>query len=311
MSIALALVGHTGFVGSNIAACHGFDGLYNSQNIKKAYGTCPDLLIYAGVPAAKFLADKDPDGDMAVCQNAFENIKKIAPKKLVLISTVDIYQNPNGADENTPADAQNPSAYGRNRAALEKLVRAEYNDALIIRLPALFGTGLKKNFIYDFLHPAPSMLTQQKYDELSAKSELISQCYAAAQNGFYKLENESVELVEYFQQSDFNSLCFTDSRAEYQLYDVSCLWRDISVALAANLTLLNITAEPLCAAAIYDALTYGGKFENILQKVPAKYDMKSKYAPLYGGENGYIYSADETLEALKAFVNAARREDVK
>ncbi|MEG2500937.1 MAG: NAD(P)-dependent oxidoreductase, partial [Oscillospiraceae bacterium] len=33
-----ALVGYTGFVGSNIAAAHPFDGLYNSKNIKEAFG---------------------------------------------------------------------------------------------------------------------------------------------------------------------------------------------------------------------------------------------------------------------------------
>ena len=33
-------------------------------------------------------------------KNAVENIRKIAPKKLVLISTVDVYKAPNGKDTN-------------------------------------------------------------------------------------------------------------------------------------------------------------------------------------------------------------------
>lgn len=41
-----ALVGYTGFVGSNIYAAGSFDGAYNSKNIEEAYGTNPDLLIY-------------------------------------------------------------------------------------------------------------------------------------------------------------------------------------------------------------------------------------------------------------------------
>ena len=46
-----ALVGYTGFVGSNIYAAGSFDGAYNSKNIEEAYGTNPDLLIYAGLRA--------------------------------------------------------------------------------------------------------------------------------------------------------------------------------------------------------------------------------------------------------------------
>ena len=43
----VALVGYTGFVGSNIYAAAGerIDAVYNSKNIEKAFGTNPDLLI--------------------------------------------------------------------------------------------------------------------------------------------------------------------------------------------------------------------------------------------------------------------------
>ena len=46
----IALVGYTGFVGSNICAVAGkeIEAVYNSKNIEEAFGTCPDLLIYAG-----------------------------------------------------------------------------------------------------------------------------------------------------------------------------------------------------------------------------------------------------------------------
>ena len=50
------LVGYTGFVGSNIydAAKDQMDAVYNSKNIEQAYGTNPDLLIYAGLRAEKY-----------------------------------------------------------------------------------------------------------------------------------------------------------------------------------------------------------------------------------------------------------------
>ena len=47
----IALVGYTGFVGSNIYAAgkDAIDCVYNSKNVQEAYGTAPDLLIYAGM----------------------------------------------------------------------------------------------------------------------------------------------------------------------------------------------------------------------------------------------------------------------
>ena len=108
-----ALVGYTGFVGSNLAAHGNFDGLYNSKNVKEAYGTNPDILYYSGVPAAKFIANKFPEMDMAIMRGAVENIRKINPKKLVLISTVDVYKEPNGKDEDSIMDTDGLEAYGK------------------------------------------------------------------------------------------------------------------------------------------------------------------------------------------------------
>ncbi len=81
-----ALVGYTGFVGSNIYAATDFDAVYNSKNIEEAFGTNPDLLVYAGLRAEKYLANNAPEQDMALIVQAEENITKINPKKLVLIS---------------------------------------------------------------------------------------------------------------------------------------------------------------------------------------------------------------------------------
>ena len=76
----IALVGYTGFVGSNICASGTFDGLYNSKNIEDAYGTEPDLLIYAGLRAEKYLANNAPEKDMELIRQAEDNILKINPK---------------------------------------------------------------------------------------------------------------------------------------------------------------------------------------------------------------------------------------
>ena len=143
------LVGYTGFVGSNILKKTKFDMLFNSKNIEEAFGTNPDLLIYSGISAEKFLANKEPEKDYLNVLNAIENIKKINPKKLVLISTIDIYKKPINVDEETIIDTENLQPYGLNRYKLEQWVEENVKDYLIIRLPGLFGKNIKKNFIYD------------------------------------------------------------------------------------------------------------------------------------------------------------------
>ncbi|HWE25862.1 MAG TPA: pyridine nucleotide transhydrogenase, partial [Myxococcales bacterium] len=65
------------------------------------------------------------------------------------VSTVDVFDHPAGVDESAPADARQP--YGTHRRLLEALCAHEFST-LILRLPALFGPGLKKNALFDLMH---------------------------------------------------------------------------------------------------------------------------------------------------------------
>lgn len=306
-----ALVGCTGFVGGNIAARHPFDGLYHSTDVEQAFGTKPELLVYAGLPAAKYLANTDPAADLAAVEQAMRQIRRIAPERLALISTVDVYPAPDGVDEDTPADTSNPAAYGRNRALLEQWVREECPDALIVRLPGLFGPGLKKNFLYDMLTVTPAMLRADRYEQLAAGSELVRGAYEPGRAGFFALRrlepDKARALRAWFAAQPFNALSFTDSRAVYQFYDLTNLWRDLCVALTAGLRLLNIATQPVSAGELYAFLTHGAAFDNVLPGAPARYDMRSRHDALYGGEGGYLYSKSQVLEAAAAFMGAARR----
>ena len=241
---------------------------------------------------------------------AFENICSIAPKQLVLISTVDVYACPQAVDENTPADVEALGAYGRNRARLEQLVREAFPDSLIVRLPALLGKGLKKNFLYDFLHPAPSLLPEDKMEQLG-REPLVAHSYQKAQDGFFRFAPQNEEdckaVQEWFASNSFNALKFTDSRSMYQFYDLSWLWKDITIALAHKLHLVNLTAQPLLVSDIYKQLTGGKTFENALSAKPAHYDMRSIHASLFGGENGYCYSKTDSMNAIRSFVTAFRK----
>ena len=218
-----ALVGYTGFVGSNLAASGEFEGLYNSKNVQEAYGTCPDILYYSGVPAAKFIANKFPQQDMEIMEAAVENIRKINPKKLVLISTVDVYKEPNGRDEDSPMETDGLAAYGANRLWLESKVREMYPDCLIVRLPGLYGKNIKKNFIYDYINYIPALLNEGKMAELSAKEPQLKEFYSLREDGFWavKTDIDRPALKALFKKVGFSALNFTDSRGQFQYYNLN------------------------------------------------------------------------------------------
>lgn len=303
------LVGYTGFVGSNLAASFTFDKVFNSKNIEEAYYLNPELLVYAGLRAEKYLANTAPEADMEKIYAAEENIRKINPKKLVLISTVDVLKNPHGCDEGTEIETENLHAYGLNRYRLEVWVRENYPDALIIRLPALFGINLKKNFLYDFINVIPSMLRENKLRELSESDADLLNFYQPAQSGFYKCraisDSEKNILKEKFKRLGFTALNFTDSRNVYQFYPLRRLWSDISVLLDAGVCLFHPATEPISAAEIYNALT-GEPFENILGGEPVYYDFRTKYAHLFGGGCGYISSKSEIISEICEYVGKCK-----
>lgn len=298
-----SLVGYTGFVGSNLNASAVFDGQYNSKNISDAFGTNPDVLYYAGVPAAKFIANKFPDEDLQIILNAFENIKKINPKKLVLISTVDVYKKPNGKDEDSFMDSEDFEAYGKNRLYLEKLVEENISDYHIVRLPGLYGKNIKKNFIYDFINYIPSLLADKKMEELSIKNSSLKEYYTDRKDGFWAVKENinRKNLKEIFKSLNFSALNFTDSRGVFQYYNLKYLYNNIQTVIENDIKIMNIATEPIQIGNLYEVLT-GEKFENFITENPPYYDFKTKYADVFGGKNGYIQSSNFIYEDIKKFV---------
>ena len=54
-------------------------------------------------------------------------------------------------DEDTSINAEILHFYSKHRLELETIIQNQF-DALVVRLPSLFGKGMKKNIIYDFLY---------------------------------------------------------------------------------------------------------------------------------------------------------------
>lgn len=252
-----ALIGYTGFVGANLAAQAGFTDRYNSKNIQDIDGKSYDLVICAGARAEKWRINQEPDKDLAEVNGLIDHLRNVTAKKFVLISTTDVYKNPAGVDEDTPVETGGLHAYGINRYHLEQFCRQHF-DALIIRLPGLFGPGLKKNVIYDLMH------------------------------------NNNVERIHH--------------AGSFQYYNLEHLWADIQTALDNNLELVNFATEPVRTDEIA-SYCFGIKdFANAPKGVKAgSYDMRTKFAAVYGGEGGYLYSKQQQLDDIKALAEREKQ----
>jgi len=147
-----ALIGYTGFVGGNIYNQLEFDDIYNSKNIEEIKGKKYDLVISAGLSAVKWLANQKPKEDWQNIEKLLNLLITAKIKYLVWISTIDVYPNPSGVDEKTEIDYKKAQPYGQNRFLAEEFIRKNFSFYSIVRLPGLFGFGIKKNLIFDIIH---------------------------------------------------------------------------------------------------------------------------------------------------------------
>lgn len=152
------LIGYTGLVGSNIVESQEIDlpewALFHSRNIDEIGNHTFGNLICSAARWTKWKVNKKPDEDMTNI-NAIQTMLiwlRERVNKLVLISTVDVYPDRTG-NEWTVQDVTQweNHPYGRNRRNLELFVKKNFPQNLILRLPGLFGNGIKKNALYDLM----------------------------------------------------------------------------------------------------------------------------------------------------------------
>lgn len=148
----VCLIGYTGFVGSFLRTKLPYHThLYNSSNIEKIHGKSYDIVFFAGLPATKWLVNKEPQKDVCNMLSIQQHLLKANIDKFILISTIDIYDHQCLGQTEDPQHVSTES-YGKHRYIMEEWVKMIYRDHHIMRLPALFGLGLKKNIIYDILN---------------------------------------------------------------------------------------------------------------------------------------------------------------
>lgn len=147
-----ALIGYSGFVGSSLLRQTSFAAQYRSTTIADIRGQAFDLVVCAGAPAQKWLANRAPADDEQKIQALMQPLQDVDSRVFVLISTVDVFQDPRDVDEASAVSETGLHAYGLHRLRLERFVAERFPRHLIVRLPGLVGPGLRKNIIFDFLN---------------------------------------------------------------------------------------------------------------------------------------------------------------
>ena len=248
-----ALIGYSGFVGSTLLKQAHFSALYRSTNIHEIESREFDVVVCAGAPAQKWIANRDPADDRNKIESLINHLRTIKCKKFILISTVDVFKVPVSVDESTPVDESGLHAYGLHRRMLEKFIEQHFERHLIVRLPGLVGPGLRKNVIFDF--------------------------------------------------HNNNNLHTIESRGVFQFYPMINLWYDIQSALEAGLSLVHLAAEPISVADV-SLLGFGRSFTQSLTNPPARYDMKTQHAEIFGSLGQYQYSSRETIQAIRVYAQS-------
>lgn len=229
-SLKNAIFGYSGLVGSHFIKQNKFDEFYNSSNIKDSMNKEYNEIAICCIPAVKWLANKYPEKDAFDIEVIKDVFKTIRAKKVILISTIDIYDNVNNkSNENTAIQHEKNNTYGKNRFLFEEFIKSTFKNYHIIRLPALFGRGLKKNIIYDLLNNnnvanIPIHSAFQWYnlewlnDDVSiCKKNNIQEC------NLFTEPLETICIVDLFKQYDFSKNTMNDATTTTISYDVQTI----------------------------------------------------------------------------------------
>jgi len=311
------LIGHSGFVGHILSQQHEFSAQFNSRTIdtigEHEFGT----LVCAAAPGSMFEANNFPDRDAERIDALIARLEGVRARQFILISSIAVLADFAGGDDEETSAFQQALAYGRNRRRLEAFCETHFARCLVVRLPALYGTGLRKNFIFDLLNPVPTMMPQGRLDTLltalpAPLATLAASLYALdPATGMLKIDRPRLDadtqagaLADAVVAAGFSATGFHNPATTYQFYGLSRLWADIGTALAADLSHIHLVTEPVTAAAVHLRLT-GQAMPETSARLHHE-DMHTRHAALWGRSGPYLASADEVLARLADFFAQAR-----
>jgi len=150
------IIGNSGLIGTTLKEKIKFDLEFNSRNMHEYIEKVPDEcdLYLSCLPATKWIINQNLESDIKNMHEILNIISKKKYKKIILISTIDVYyESEKHANEDYTPKIKSLN-YGSNRYLFELLVIqfVKYEDIKIFRLPALFSKNIKKNILFDLIN---------------------------------------------------------------------------------------------------------------------------------------------------------------
>lgn len=311
------LIGHTGFVGTNLKLNKIFDFNYNSKNIELIKDVKFDTLICAAAPGSMIYANSNAKDDKENIEKLLENLKKCSAKKLILISTIGVFKDFNKGHNEDSDSFEDELAYGVNRRYLEKKLIEMFDKVHIIRLPSLFGNNLKKNFLFDLLNPMPSFLKVERFELMLSlmnyyERDFLATCFKEDKvKGLYYLDRDiynqyknKTSIETKLQEGQLSSIYFHSHQSNYQFYNLKFLWEDISLIINNDIGLAHLAPPPIQVGEIYDII-YNSTMPANEAKIHTE-DLQTNYSLLWNATEPYIQSADVILSDIKEFFKSNR-----
>ncbi len=229
-SKTVGIVGASGFVGGYLSSRYKNIRQYGRRNIQTLPQDDSDFVIIAAAPAAKWIANTEPEKDLENIQILIKSLKCLEDKRTILISTIDVFPTGTEFSESEQLPSSHQEGYGTNRGYLEVELQKHIKNLHIVRLPGLFGPGLKKNLIFDLINNRSvpeihSQSTFQFYDIRNLPGHLAT-CL--------DLELRTVNLAtEPVKVAEIYTSCFQMKVAEHDVQEVHYrMSTDYSEALA-------------------------------------------------------------------------------
>lgn len=89
----------------------------------------------------------------------------------------------------------------------------------------------------------------------------------------------------------------------YQFLDVRMVWAFVEWLIESDIDLVNMVGEPVTAGEIADL--FGEELSDQAERI--RYDVKSIFAGTYGGDGGYMFSRQQTLEGIDLLAKSGCR----
>jgi len=307
-----AIIGHSGFVGAALSGQHSFPAKFNSLNVDTIREQRFDTLVCAAAPGSMLQANSAPERDRTAIEVLMVQLRGVEARRFVLISSIAVLADFAGGDDEDTQAFQEALAYGRHRRMLEAFCENRFDTCLVVRLPALFGPGLRKNFVFDLMNPVPTMLPEARLETLlerlpSELRDVLAAFYAPdAATDMLRLDRAALDadprrpaLDVAVRAAEMSATQFHNPDTTYQYYDMARLWADIGTALDAGLRHLHLAVAPLRAADIHARLL-GVPMPETGAKLHRE-DMRTRHATLWGRTGPYLEDACTVLDKLDAF----------